>query len=116
MTAAVGMAFHELWTLDKVTMDALGSGASALKTITYTLSYRLFYCLQGTGRGYFDIYSSAIATATNVWNVIIANDTVNGALNLWPTGSLNISNVQDAAGNKYWGCDFNFQVTEFINP
>jgi hypothetical protein len=31
-------------------------------------------------------------------------------------GTLNISNVQDAAGNKYWGCDFTFQVMEFINP
>jgi hypothetical protein len=102
--------------LDKVTLDAMGSGASAKKTIQYSLAYRLFYCTVGAGRGFFDVYSSAIATAVNVWNVLIANDTVAGCINLWPVGSLNITSVQDAAGNHYWGCDFTLQITDFINP
>jgi hypothetical protein len=103
--------------LDKITIDALGSGANAKKSIYYTLTYRLFYCLQGAGRGFFDVYDAAVKTAMNVLNIVIANDAISGAINLWPMSqSPSIAPVTDAVGNEYWGCDFMFQVMEFINP
>jgi hypothetical protein len=101
--------------LDKLTLDSLSSGPSAQKTIYYSLGYRLFYAATGSGRGYWDIYPYAVQQVINIWNVIIANDTVAGCVNLWPMGSINIRALADASDNKFYGCDLTFQVKEFIN-
>jgi hypothetical protein len=103
--------------MDNLKPMALNTGPDAEKNITYTLTYVYFHCPVGVGRGYWDIYPDAVRAVVAVWNVLIANDTLMPAINLWPPNgsSPNIEVMLDAKGNKFWGALVPIQILELIN-
>jgi len=103
--------------LDSLKPMALNTGPDAEKNILYTLGYVYFHCPIGTGRGFWDIYPDAVRAVIAIWNVLIANDTLMPAINLWPPNgsSPTIEVVLDAKGNKFWGSLIPIQILELIN-
>jgi len=98
-----------------VTRDSQGPGSIALKTVRYTLTYRLMYAAVGTGRGLFDVYDDMITKAGLFLDALLADDALSGSVDITPMGALNFGLVGDPAGNVFHGCDFQLQVMEFVN-
>ena len=98
-----------------VERDSQGLGSVAMKTVMYTLTYRLMYAPIGTGRGLFDVYDDMVAKAGLFLDALISNDALTGTIDITPTGALNFGPVLDPAGNSFHGCDFQLKVMEFVN-
>ena len=96
--------------------QSLGPGTTAAFNVTYTLTYRLLHSKIGTGRsGLFDTYSSMVAKVGLFLDAIIANDTISGAIDIFPNSINNFGLVSDPLGTAFHGCDIGIQVTEFVN-
>jgi hypothetical protein len=99
----------------EITRDALGPAASAQKTISYVLTYRLLYSPIGAARGMFDVYDSMVAKALLFLDAVVANDAMTGSIDVTPAEVTAFGPVADPAGEMFHGCNFLLAVTEFIN-
>jgi len=95
--------------------DSFGDPSQALKTLNYTLNYRLMYIPLDAGRGLFDVYDDMVAKAFLFIDAVLANDDLSGSVDVTPVGALNFGPVVDPAGNQFHGCDFQLRVQEFVN-
>ena len=95
--------------------DSTGPGTTALMTVTYDLTYTFLYAPVGSGRGLFDVYDDLVKKVGLIFDAIIANDTLAGAIDFLPEEVLNIGATVDPTENVFHGCQFVFSVTEFVN-
>jgi hypothetical protein len=99
----------------KVERDSMGLAATAQKTASYTLHYVYCHSLVGEGRGLFDVYPAVIANIALILDTVIANDTLNGAVDISAADVSSVGPVTDPAGAVFHGCEFAFDVMEYIN-
>ena len=95
--------------------ESTGPGTTALITVTYDLTYTFLYAPVGSGRGLFDVYDDLVKKVGLIFDAIIANDTLAGAIDFLPEEVLNIGATVDPVENVFHGCQFVFSVTEFVN-
>jgi len=88
---------------------------SGLKTATYTLRYTFCYKPIGSGRMGFGEYDAMVAKAAAILDKIIANDTINGCVDIQPEAVPYFGLVNDPVGESFFGCQILLRVTEFIN-
>lgn len=81
--------------------------------IEYGIRYRYLHCTpNGLTPG--DIVADCVSAVSSILAVILANDTVSGAVDLWLESMTDFPiSVKDPAGNDFWGCDFTLHIKEF---
>jgi hypothetical protein len=50
-----------------------------------------------------------------VIDAVILNDTITGCVDIRPRDVINMGIVNDPSEKEYYGCDFQFEVMEFVN-
>ncbi len=99
-----------------VVRDSFGADSQARKTVTYTLTYRFLYAALGTDRAaVFDAYDDFAAKAFAILDVILANSTISGLVDLTPIDTPAWGPVSDPSGKMFHGTDISLAVTEFVN-
>jgi hypothetical protein len=99
-----------------LTRDSTGEGDWALQTLRYTLNYRLCYAPVGAYRTSSLLWVSDVTImAGYIIDAIILNDTITGCVDIRPRDVINMGIVNDPAEKEYYGCDFQFEVMEFVN-
>lgn len=99
----------------EVERDSFGGGG-ALRSVSYTLNYRLCYKPVGQGRHktieYYDVMIDKVAL---FFDAVMAVDTLTGAVDIAPDGVTNMGLVNDPSDNEFIGCDLAVRITEFVN-
>lgn len=98
--------------ITEVPDESFGS-RSAAKNILYTVTYALYYAPVDNERGLEVILSGMWQTASDVMTVLIANDTIEGAVDMRPTNVRQAGTLLDPADNAYHGVLFTLAVLEF---
>jgi hypothetical protein len=83
------------------------------RDVTYNLTYTFCYAPIGGGRVNMELYDDMVVKAFAFIDVIMANDAVNGLVDLSLADALDFGPVLDPAGNAYHGCTFVLKVLEF---
>ena len=100
--------------VDKV----LGVPSTRSMTVTYTMNYRLLFAKVGEGRtNILEAYNGLSAMVGLILDAILAMDTTTGVEDLVP-GTPAITNLGQVLAQDaliYYGCDFHFDCTEFVN-
>lgn len=92
------------------------SGTDAPKTVRYNLTYTFAFAPVGSGRANpLELYAGMAEMAFAIWDAVLANDAINGAVDLQPQNTLYFGLVNDPAGNRHHGCQIVLRVTEFVN-
>jgi len=84
-------------------------------TVTYTLTYRLFYAPVGSGSGITTIYSDMVNKVFVILDTVLANNAINAAIDFTLRSVSDFGAVTDAVNHQFWGCDFTFDVMEFVD-
>ena len=100
--------------------DSYGGGSTALMTVTYYVNYRLCYEPVGTNvamslkvyKGLLDMVGLIL---DRVLVIDVFNDDKTEVVNVVPMSVTNFGIVNDPAGRSFFGADFEFEVTEFVN-
>jgi hypothetical protein len=98
-----------------VNYDSFGPGSGAKITVTYDLTYTLAFAKIGQERGLFTIEQEFIKTVKAILTAFITNDSLNGAVEIHPTGVSNFGPVADPSGATYHGCQMTLSIIEFVN-
>lgn len=96
----------------------LGVPSTRPMTVVYTLNYRLLH--SKVGEGYSNIleaYNGIAAMTGLILDAILAMDTTTGVEDLVPgtPAITNFGQVMAPDALIYYGCDFHFDCTEFVN-
>lgn len=104
-------------SFERDSFNVISAGVNVAKwTLTYTLHYRLFYKLAGSGRAVqVEYYDGVIDMIAAIWDAILAINTYSGGIDILPSGVFGIGFVQDASNVSFLGCDLAFTCQEFIN-
>jgi hypothetical protein len=98
-----------------ITRDSYGASMAKM-TATYTLNFRLLYLPLGAGRSnYIEPMPGLIRMIAEVWDALLAVSILDGAVDIVPWGISLVGPTEDPTGNPYWGADFSFHITEFVN-
>ena len=109
------MPLPDFMTGFEVIRDSYGAGVAKM-TATYQLNYRLCYAPIGDGRTVTqEQQSGLVAMVGLVLDAILAISTFTGGVDIVPLAVVNMGIVADPSDRIYWGCDFAFMVTEFVN-
>lgn len=92
---------------------SLGLGTTAAIDFNYTLNYVFLFAELGSGLSQLDPYSPLIQKLELIWETILTNDVVTGLVDLKLNGVQGLGEVEDPAGNKYWGALFSLRCLEF---
>ena len=96
----------------------LGAASVRPMTVTYTMNYRLLYVKVGAGySNILEAYNAISAMVGLILDAILAMDTTTGVEDLVP-GTPAITNFGQVLAPDaliYYGCDFHFDCTEFVN-
>ncbi len=97
--------------------NSLGTGAEGLKSAFYTLNYRYFHQKVGVNRTntLAAVFPDMVRNVGLIWDKIIANDTVDGAIDIALNGISPFGVVADMVGGEFFGCDLSIRVMEFVN-
>jgi hypothetical protein len=96
--------------------DSFGGGSSAKMTFYYVLTYRLLYCPIGKDRtNILAPFGNMIAMIGAIWDAVLAVDVLAGCVDIVPNGIAYVGSVADPSDTPYWGADFSFRITEFVN-
>ena len=100
--------------------DSYGGGSTAKMTSTYTLNYRLLYQAVGTSTGLtLPAFLGMTEMIVKILDKVIALDVLDAdhdeVVDIVPVSVLNMGIVNDPSDRAFFGCDFAFMVTEFIN-
>ena len=100
--------------------DSYGGGTTAKMTSTYTLNYRLLYQAVGTSTGLtLTAFLGMTEMIVKILDKVIALDVLDAdydeVVDVVPVSVLNMGIVNDPSDRAFYGCDFAFMVTEFIN-
>jgi len=100
--------------------DSYGGGSSAKMTATYSLNYRLLYEAVGTSGGLtLTAFLGLTEMVVKILDKIIALDVLDSdhdeVVDVVPVSVINMGIVNDPSDRAFYGCDFAFMVTEFIN-
>jgi len=95
--------------------ETYGTLGSEKINLDYGIRYRYVHCTpDGSPGGVYDVVDDCVETIASILAVLLANDTVNGAVDVWLTSMSDFPIiVQDPAGNDFWGCDFTLGIKEF---
>jgi hypothetical protein len=99
----------------RVERDSFGPASDARKTVRYTLSYAYLHAPVSEGRGLFDVYQAMVQNTLAILDAIIADDALNGAVDITPGEVTRFGLVNDPAGSWFHGCVIALNVTEQIN-
>lgn len=92
-----------------VVRDSFGG----LKTITYTLNWKLYAAPIGSERSLLALYPTLVSTALAVLDAIIANDALTGSIDVTPEDVPQFGPVSDPSGNQFHGAVFAIRCMEF---
>ena len=67
------------------------------------------------GRGLFDVYQSMVQNVLAILDALIADDSLNGAVDIAPQGVVRFGLVNDVAGNAFHRTELRFEVLEHVN-
>lgn len=100
--------------------NSFGGGSTAKMTVTYTLHYRLLYKSIGEGRvmtlEVFDGLTGMIGLILDRVLLIDVFDTgYTEVVDVIPLGVTNMGIINDPSDLSFYGCDFAFQIMEFVN-
>lgn len=103
------------WLSDISTTRATTGGAgSALMDMSYTLNYIYLHCEAQSGMANFSAYAGCINNLILIFEAILANDNISGAVDMTINGIERVDNITDPAGNEYLGVMFSLRITEFV--
>jgi len=93
--------------------QSFGTNAIAAINFSYSLHYVFLFAELGSGVNQLDIYSTLIQKLEVIWEAIITNDQVTGLIDLKLNSVDGLGEIEDPAGNVYWGALFSFRCMEF---
>ena len=93
--------------------QSLAPDASAAKDVKYTLNYVYLHCEVGSVRYITDAIDTMVDKTVLILNAIANNSTVTGAVDIVPSMSGEFGQMEDAAGNLFFGCKITIEVLEF---
>lgn len=96
------------------TRESFGGGGTAKLNLTYTLNYVYLHAEAGSGVNTFAVYAGLIDNLILILETILANDNINGAVDMELATVGNIGIINDPADNEYWGVLFSLNITEFV--
>ena len=96
-----------------VTPQSFGAGTSGKNDIRYTLNYVFLYAQVGSKRYLSDYIVGLVSMTVLILNSIIANDSVTGSVDIAPRIAGNFGQMQDPAGNMFFGVMISVDVREF---
>ena len=96
-----------------ITRQSFGLDASAKKDVKYTLNYVYLHSNAGSGRYITDEINDMVDKAVLILNEIADNSSVSGSVDIVPSLSSEFGQMEDAAGNLFFGCRVAVDVTEF---
>lgn len=99
----------------RVERDSFGAGSEARKTVRYTLNYAYLHAPVGEGRGLFDVYAAMVGNTLAILDALLADDALNGAVDITPGSVVRFGLVNDPAGGWFHGCVLGLDVVEFVN-
>lgn len=86
---------------------------SGLKTITYTLNWKLYAAPVGSERNLLALYPTLVTKALLVLDTIIANDALSGSIDVTPEDVPQFGAVSDPSGNQFHGAVIAVRCMEF---
>lgn len=100
--------------------DSYGGGSTAKMTVGYTLNYRLLYAPIGTDRVLtLAIFMDLTEMIGLILDAVLAIDVLDSdfseVVDIVPLSVINMGIVNDPADRAFYGCDFAFRVSEFVN-
>jgi hypothetical protein len=100
--------------------DSFGGGSTAKMTVSYNMNYRLLYEPVGLNQGktlkVFDGLMKMIGLILDAVLVIdVFNATHTEIIDIVPVSVTNMGIVNDPSDRSFYGADFQFMVTEFVN-
>jgi len=84
-----------------------------LKTIRYTLNWKLYAGPVGQGRGLLDLYPTLVTKALAVLDAFISNDALSGSIDVTPEDLPQFGPVADPSGVQYHGAVISVRCMEF---
>lgn len=93
---------------------SMSSGAGRQLDVSYTLTYRYFHAPVGSGN-LAQTWSDMVDKVFAIFDAILANDKLNGLIDLSLSSVSEFGVVVDGANNQYHGCDIALRVMEFVN-
>lgn len=97
-----------------VARRSTGVGSAAEKDITYQLNYAYLHSAVGEGRGLFDVYQDMVQKFLAVLDALLADDALNGAIDIEPQGITQFGLMVDPSGNYFHGANVVLNVLEFL--
>ena len=95
--------------------NSFGTGSTAKQSAQYTLNYRLFYQELGASRGLRDAYSGMVEMVGLIWDALISNSELTGAVDVIPRPISGFGVVASPNDKGFYGCDFSVDIMEFVN-
>ncbi len=95
------------------TFETFGSNGTPKINMMYTLNYVFLHSEVGSGISAFDGYSDLMAKLELIFEAILSNDVVTGAVDFKLQSVSNVGVITDPAGLDYWGVLLSFRVLEY---
>jgi hypothetical protein len=117
---AVLIPLPDIITDFSMVRDSFGGGSTAKMTVTYVVNYRLLYEPIGENRAKtikaFDGLKKMIGLILDaVLAIEVFNDDHTEIVDIVPVTVRNMGIVNDPADRAFYGADFQFMVSEFVN-
>ena len=96
-----------------ITRESYGLDADAKKDVRYTLNYVYLHCEDGAVRYIADAVDAMVDKVVLILNAIADNSSVSGSVDIVPSMSGEFGQVEDPAGNMFFGCKISVAVQEF---
>lgn len=93
--------------------QSFGSNGTPKIDFTYTLNYLFLYADAGSGINAFAPYSGIMSKLELILETILANDAINGLVDMKLESVSNVGVIQDPAGNQFWGLSFSLACLEY---
>jgi hypothetical protein len=83
-------------------------------TLTYTLNYQYYHAPVGSERNDYKHFPGLLANVAAILSALLSNNTVAGALDIFPTVAAP-DIVYDPAGSPFYGCSLAVKVMQFLD-
>ena len=93
--------------------QSFGSNGTPKIDFTYTLNYAFLYAEMGSGINAYAPYQGLLQKFELILETILANDAINGLVDMKLESMSNIGAIEDPAGNQFWGLNFSLTCLEY---
>lgn len=96
-----------------VANQSVGPNTTAAIDFSYNIHYVFLFSEIGGGLSQLDPYSPLIQQLEVIWETIVTNDALGGAVDVKLNGVEALGNIEDPSSNQYWGSLFSLAILEF---